>query len=216
AFERRDESGDAVLVDRADADAVTPVRVIVWARLRVDHVDRVAPDEEAAGTAEHIARLKVRSVLIEDLDAVVAAIGHPQAAPRVERQRVRRAKLAVTHADSAPRLDELPVGRELADARRGASLDALGDRVRGDHALRILAAGHVDAAVGADGDIVRLVELAVGGAGLARNAQAHELLTLRAELVDLMPLGAGLVAREISNPHVALLVHGDAVRRDHD
>src|SRR5690348_11674982 len=42
AFERRDEPGDAVLVDRADPDAVTPVRVVIWARLGVDHVDRVA------------------------------------------------------------------------------------------------------------------------------------------------------------------------------
>src|SRR5216684_54197 len=216
AFERRDEPGDPVLVDRTDPDAVTPVRVVVRARLRVDHVDRVALDEEATGAAEHIARLEVRSVLIEDLDAVVAAIGHPQAAPRVEHQRVRRAKLAVTHADSAPRLDELPVGRERADARRGSALDALGYRVRGDHALRIVSVGHVDAAVGADGDVVRLVELTVGAAGLARNAQAQQLLTLRAELVDLMPLGACLVAREIGDPHVALLVHGDAVRRDHD
>src|SRR6266478_2115868 len=216
AFERRDEPGDAVLVDWADPDAVTPVRVVVWARLGVDHVDRVAPDEEAAGTAEHIARLKVRSVLIEDLDAVVAAIGHPQAASPVERQRVRRAELAVTHADSTPRLDELPVGRELADARRGAALDALCDRVRGDHALCFVSIGHVDAAVGADDDVVRLVELTVGVAGLARDAQAQQLLTLRTELVDLMPLGACLVAREIGDPHVALHVHSDAVRRNHD
>src|SRR6202043_1331693 len=135
---------------RADPHAVTPVRVIVRARLRIDHVDRVALDEEAAGAAEHIARLEVGSVLIEYLDAVVAAIGHPQAAPRVERKRVRRAELAVTHADSAPRLDELPVGRELADARGGAALDALGDRVRGDHALRIVRGGQGDAAGGAD------------------------------------------------------------------
>src|SRR5215469_853378 len=215
AFERRDVPGDAVLVDRADPDAVTPVRVVVWARLGVDHVDRVAPDEEATGTAEHIARLKVCSVLIEDLDAVVAAIGHPQAASPVERQRVRRAELAVTHADSTPRLDELPIGRELADARRGAALDALCDRVRGDHALCFVSIGHVDAAVGADDDVIRLVELTVGVAGLARDAQAQQLLAFRAELVDLMPLGACLVAREIGDPHVALHVHGDAVRRDH-
>ena len=32
AFERWDEPGDAVLVDRADPDAVTPVGVVVWAR----------------------------------------------------------------------------------------------------------------------------------------------------------------------------------------
>src|SRR3984893_9582707 len=129
---------------------------------------------------------------------------------------MRRAELAVTHADSAPRLDELPVGGGLADARRGAALDALGDRVRSDHALRIVSVGHVDAAVGADDNVVRLVELTVGVAGPARDAQAEQLLTLRAELVDLMPLGACLVAREIGDPHVALLVQGDAVRRDHD
>src|SRR5215467_6439353 len=216
AFERRDEPGDAVLVDRADPDTVTPVWVVVRARLGVYHVHRVAPDEEATGTAEHIARLKVRSVLIEDLDAVVAAIGHPQSASPVERQGVRRAELAVTHADSTPRLDELPVGRELADARRGAALDAVGDRIRGDHPLCFVSIGHVDAAVGADDDVVRLVELTVGVAGLARDAQAQQLLALRAELVDLMPLGACLVAREIGDPHVALHVHGDAVRRDHD
>src|SRR6266403_2444237 len=216
AFERWDEPGDAVLIDRADPDAVTPVRVVVRARLRVDHVDRVAPDEEATGTAEHIARVKIRSVLIKDLDAVVAAIGHPQAASPVERQRVRRAELAVTHANSTPRLDELPVGRELADARRCAALDALRDGVRGDHALCFVSIGHVDAAVGADDDVVWLVEVTVGVAGLARDTQAQQLLTLRAELVDLVPLGACLVAREIGDPHVALLVHGDAVRRDHD
>src|SRR5882724_11950369 len=105
------------------------------ARLRVDHVDRVALDEKATGTAEHIARLKVRSVLIKNLEAVVAAIGHPKAASPVERQRVRRAELAVTHANSAPRLDELPVGREFADARRGAAFDAVSDSIRRDHAL---------------------------------------------------------------------------------
>src|SRR5204862_6722790 len=46
AFERRDEPGDAVFVDRTDPDAVTPVRVVVRGRLRVNHVDRIALDEE--------------------------------------------------------------------------------------------------------------------------------------------------------------------------
>jgi hypothetical protein len=54
----------------------------------------------------------------------------------------------------------VPFGREFADARRGAAFDALGDRVRGDHALRLVSVGHVDAAVGADDDVIRLVELA--------------------------------------------------------
>jgi transposase-like protein len=41
-------------------------------------------------------------------------------------------------------------------------------------ALRIVSVGHVDAAVGADDDVVRLVELAVGIAGLPRDAQAQQ------------------------------------------
>src|SRR5213592_757428 len=129
---------------------------------------------------------------------------------------MRRTEFAVAHADPAPRLDEFSIGRELADTRRRPALHALGDGVRGRHALRVVSVGHVDAAVGADNDVVRLVELTVGVAGLARDAQTQQLLTLRAELVDLMSLGARLVAREIGDPYVALLVQGDAVRRDHD
>src|SRR5205823_6719581 len=62
---------------------------------------------------------------------------------------------------------------------------------------------------------VRLVELTVGVTGLARAAQAQQLLALRAELVHLMTLGAVFVSGEIGNPHVALLVHGDAVWSHH-
>src|SRR5712691_2359005 len=128
---------------------------------------------------------------------------------------MRRAEFAVAHADPAPRLDEFSIGREFADTRRRPALDALGDGVRGRHALRVVSVGHVDAAVGADDDVVRLVELTVGIAGLARNAQALQLFALRAELVHLMALGARLVAREIGDTHVALLVHRDAVWRHH-
>src|SRR5207247_5028080 len=97
-----------------------------------------ALDEDPAGTAERVARLEVLPVLVEDLDAVVAAVGHPQTAARVEHQRVRRAELAVLDADPAPRLDEFPVRRELADARRRAALAALGNRLWCGHALRIV------------------------------------------------------------------------------
>src|SRR5260370_35682577 len=128
---------------------------------------------------------------------------------------MRRAEFAVAHADPAPRLDEFSIGGELADARRRPALDALGDGVRGRLALRVVSVGPVDAAVGADDDVVRLVELTVGVAGLARDAQAQQLFTFRAELVPLMALGPRLVAREIGDPHVSLLVHRDAVWRHH-
>src|SRR5207237_10308688 len=112
-------------------------------------------------------------VLIEDLQAVVAAIGHPQAALRVERERMRRAELAVAHADGAPRLDELAVRRELADAARRAILESLCNGGGRRHSLRLVSFGHVDAAVGPDDDVVGLVELAIGVATLAGDAEAQ-------------------------------------------
>ena len=121
----------------------------------------------------------------------------------------------MTHAERAPRLDELAVARELADARRVAALDAFGERRGGGHALPVVAIGHVDAAVGTDHDVVGLVELPVGVTGLAGLAEAHEQLAVGAELVDLVALGAGLVAGEIGDPHVAVAVEADAVRRHH-
>ena len=112
-------------------------------------------------------------------------------------------------------LTNLPSARELADPGRGAALEALFDRLGGGHALGVVAVRDVDAAVGPDDDVVRLVELAVGVAGLAGDAEAHQLLALRAELVHLVALGALLVAREVGDPHVALPVHVDAVRGHH-
>src|SRR5215203_460100 len=128
---------------------------------------------------------------------------------------MRRAELTVLHADATPRLDELAIRRELADAGRRAALDAFGDRRGRGHALRIVAVRHVDAAIGPDDHVVRLIELAVGVARLAGDADAHQLLALLVELVDLVAPVARLVAREVGHPDVAVLVDVDAVRRHH-
>src|SRR6476469_2448835 len=114
------------------------------------------------------------------------------------------------YADFSPRLDELAVRGELADARRRATLESLGDRGRSDHLLGVVPVRHVDAAVGPDDDVVGLVELAVRVAWLAGDTEAEKLFTLGAELVDLVPFGSSLVAREIRDPHVSLPVHVDA------
>src|SRR5262245_63850711 len=100
--EWRDESHNALLVHRSDAATVVPVWMVQRSCLGVDHVEHVALDEDSARAAEHIARLEVLSVLIEDFEAVVPAIGHPEPTLRVERERMRRAELAVTHADRPP------------------------------------------------------------------------------------------------------------------
>ena len=57
------------------------------------------------------------AVLVEDLDAVVAAIGDEQPAPRIERERVRLLNSPGPGAELAPALDELAVLRELRDPR---------------------------------------------------------------------------------------------------
>ena len=147
---------------------------------------------------------------------MVAAIRHPQTALRIEHQRMRGAELAVAYADLPPRLDELAVRRELADARRGAALEPLGNRRCGGHSLAVVPVGHVDAAVGPHDDVVGLIELAIGVARLAGGAQTQQLLALRAELVNLVSLCAGRVGREVRDPDVPVLVDGDAVRGDHD
>src|SRR5262245_52172765 len=74
ALERRDERGDAILVERTDAHAVAPVGVVQRTRLRVDGVNGVALDEESAGAPVDVARLDVGAVLVEDLDSMVAAV----------------------------------------------------------------------------------------------------------------------------------------------
>src|SRR5262245_40748484 len=128
---------------------------------------------------------------------------------------MRRTELTVMDADLPPRLDEFAIGRELADAARCASCKALLNGGVGDHSLAIVAVGHVDVAVRSDDDVGWLVELAVGVARLAGCAEAEQLLTLRAELVDLVSLRAGLVAGKVGHPHVAVIVRRDTVRRHH-
>ena len=78
---------------------VVPMRTPVFqfgmplrARLRVDRVQHVvARDEQSADPAELLELLEELAVLVEDLNPMVAAIGHEQASARVERERMRRA-----------------------------------------------------------------------------------------------------------------------------
>src|SRR4029450_11700729 len=112
-----------------------------------------------------------------------------------------------------PRPYHLAGRRELAAAGSGASLEPFTDRLIRGHPLRVVAVRNVDAAVGPDDDVVRLVELTVGVARLARDAETEELLALRTEFVDLVSFRAFLVAGEVGDPHAPLCVHMDTVWR---
>src|SRR5215470_5593673 len=108
----------------ANPNAALPAVVISRDRLGfgirdIDHVALV--DEDAARPAELGPLVDELAILIENLDAVVAAVANEQAALRVHRDRVRPVKFAGARAFLAPGLDELAVLRELHDPRVGIS-----------------------------------------------------------------------------------------------
>ena len=100
---RRNEADEHVAIDRSDADAVPPVDVPEPAGLGVDGVHHlILGEEEVADAPVLIARVQVVTLLVEDLEAVVATVRDPEAALRVELQGVWRAELAVNPFRSRP------------------------------------------------------------------------------------------------------------------
>src|SRR6185503_5618647 len=59
-------------------------------RLRVGYVDHAIPDGDTTGAAELLPLVDEPTVLIEDLDAHVAAIGDPQSPLRIHGDVMRR------------------------------------------------------------------------------------------------------------------------------
>ena len=98
------------------------------ARLRIGHVNYViAINENSAGAAELLPLVHEFSVLIEDLDAIVAAVGHKQSSLGIKCERVRPVELSGSRSLLAPGHDELPVSREFHDARVAVSAMPIGD-----------------------------------------------------------------------------------------
>src|SRR5579871_3972514 len=76
-----DETRDLAVPGVADADALLEARIGLFTRLRVGHVDRILlVDPDAAGPAELLPFGQELAVLIENLNPVVGAVGHKQAA----------------------------------------------------------------------------------------------------------------------------------------
>src|SRR6185295_13021441 len=160
----------------ADADTTVPVGLVTRGRRlgigRVEHV--VLVDVDAARPAELPPLLEELAVLIEDLNAAVAAIADEQTSARIERERVRHVELPRARAGRAELLDELAVLVELEHA--AAAAVSLSDE---------------DVAVRCECDVVRLIEV-LGVARAAGSPKRHQHLAFRAELDHLMPIrGAG-------------------------
>ena len=115
-----------------------------------------------------------RAVGVEDLDALILAVGHPEQALGIDGDAVSDFELPGLLAFAAPRLDE-PAGLvELQHPRVAAR-------------PRRVSLHDEDVAVAGDGDVVRLIQLArsrrlVPLAGLAFRAQREQHLSLRVEL----------------------------------
>src|SRR5262249_58483977 len=96
--------------------------IVFPVRLMIGHVkDIVAVDVDSARTAELLPLREEIAILVEDLNAIVAAVADEDPSLRIDGDCVRRVELAGGRAFLAPRLDELPILPTLPDARIGVS-----------------------------------------------------------------------------------------------
>ena len=171
---------------------------------RVQHV--VVVDEEPADAAELVEGVEEVAFLVEDLDAVVAAVGHEQAPLRVEFEGVRRPELPGSRPDLAPLHHVLALGAEFHDASRGARRRIL--------VLPAVSVGDEDVAFRRGDDVAGLVEVIRPAPRDPGGSERHQDLPFRAELEDLVALALLLVARRVGDPDVPVLIHMEPVRED--
>src|SRR6266550_5462035 len=113
--ERRHLAGPRI----AEANAALPADVAAGGDFGfgIGHIDHVIPDVDAARPAELLPVGDVVALLVEDLDAVVVAVGDEQAPLRIHCQRMGGVELARTRSLLAPGLDQLALLGEFHDAR---------------------------------------------------------------------------------------------------
>src|SRR5882757_8547506 len=151
----RNEGGHDGIADAADPDAALPSVMVLRHRFRfgIGDIDGVVlVDEDAARPAELRPLVDEVAVLVEDLDAVVAAVAEKQPSLRIHRERMRTVHLAGACALLAPGLDEGAVFGKLHDPRVGVAAVSVGDE---------------DIAIWCDQDRGRRVEFIGTVAGLA-------------------------------------------------
>lgn len=132
----------------------------------VGHPDDAVAEFEGAGEAGVFEFAEVGAILVEDLDALIFAVGDPEFAFGAGDDAVGDFELAGGSAFAAPGLDEVTVLIELEDA--GVA-----------HGTWGVALCEEEVAVAAEGDFVGLIEEAGSGgfipsAGFAFGAEGHE------------------------------------------
>src|SRR5262249_38773555 len=159
----------------------------------VDHV--VLVDGNVARPPELLPFGNELAVRLENLNAVVGAVGHIDASQRIDSDAVRRIEFARPLAMLAPRGDELPFLGELDDAVVGPFAVPIGD---------------IDFAIGSDHDRATRTQIAGIVAGHSRFAQNHQHLAVGSKLdeISAFAVPGDLVAA----PHIALTVYIETVR----
>src|SRR5215468_10961171 len=192
----RNEGGDLAVLDAADADALLEARIVARGRLGIGGVDHVIlVDGNVARPPELFPFGNKLAVRLENLNAVVGAVGDVDAPHRIESDAVRRVEFARTLAVLAPRGDECPVLGELDDAVVGPGAVPVRD---------------IDVAVGRDHDRATGSQIAGTVAGHSRLAQNHQHLAVGSKLDE---IGALAVPGDlVAAPHIALAVYIETVR----
>src|SRR5258706_9981567 len=159
-LDERNHRCDFAIFGAPDPNASCEPRILFGVRLGIGHVHVVVPvDVDAARPAELFPLIEEASILIEDLNAAVAAVGHEDSPARIDRDAVRSIEFTGSRSPLTPRFDELAVLRELHDSV---------DRNVGD-----MAVGNEDVAVLGDHDIARSAEHVITATGDTRLAERH-------------------------------------------
>src|SRR5438105_3548286 len=125
---------------------VVSVALLAAAGFRISDVQHIIPvNEDSARAAELFPLGNETAVLVKDLDAVILAIAHEKASPRVECQSMRTVEFACPRHLLSPGFHELPVPIEFHDPGVGGGGTAV-------------AVGNKDVAVGSYGNLGRLIK----------------------------------------------------------
>src|SRR5262249_44305643 len=188
--------GDLAVFDAANADALLEARIVARGRLRIGDVDHVVlVDGNVARPPELFPFGNELAVRLENLNAIVGAVGDVDSPHRIEGDAVRRVEFARSLAVLAPRGDELSVLGELDDAVISSVAVPVGD---------------VDFAVGRDHVPATRSQIAETVAWHSRLAQNHQCLAVGSKLDE---IGALAVPGDlVAAPHIAFSVYKESVR----
>src|SRR5262245_10823035 len=201
----------------ANADAAQPAGVRGDAvRFGVGYIHEAVAQGNAARASELLPLCDEGSLLVEDLNAVVAAVGDEEATLRVQGDVVRGLELDRAGAKPPERADEFAILREARDAPDSpcGRVGLLARMPFGDEEISVR--GHNDAA----GLVERAVLRIASDAGPAKR---HEDVPVGVELGDGVADGARVRILEtlalihgthVDNPYVAVAVLIDLVRED--